>query len=71
MKNNILPHSLPIEILLRDTTEGTLNISNQKNGKQAQTIHQENTNTLQCPVHALTLVSTSIPFEYRTNDYLA
>lgn len=49
----ILPHSLPIEILLQDTTEGTLNISNQKNGKRAQTIHQETTNTHPCPVHAL------------------
>ena len=51
--SNILPHSLPIDILLRETTEGTLNISNQKNGKRAQTIHQETTNTLPCPVHAL------------------
>jgi hypothetical protein len=51
--NTILPHSLPLETLLRDATEGTLNISNQKNGKQAQTIHQEVTGTPPCPVHAL------------------
>jgi len=51
--NEILPHSLPLETLLRDATEGTLNISNQKNGKRAQTIHQEVTGTPPCPVHAL------------------
>jgi hypothetical protein len=51
--NTILPHSLPLETLLRDATEGTLNISNQKNGKRAQTIHQEVTGTPPCPVHAL------------------
>jgi hypothetical protein len=51
--DTILPHALPIATLLRDTTEGTLNISNQKNGKRAQTIHQETTNTTPCPVHAL------------------
>jgi hypothetical protein len=51
--NTILPHSLPFKTLLRDATEGTLNISNQKNGKRAQTIHQEVTGTPTCPVHAL------------------
>jgi hypothetical protein len=51
--NTILPHSLPLKTLLRDATEGTLNISNQKNGKRAQTIHQEVTGTPPYPVHAL------------------
>ena len=51
--DTILPHTLPLATLLRDVTEGTLNISNQKNGKRAQTIHQEVTGTLPCPVHAL------------------
>jgi hypothetical protein len=50
---NILPHSLPLSRLLQETTEGTLNISNQKNGKRAQTIHQETTASTPCPVHAL------------------
>lgn len=51
--NTILPHSLPIDILFRDATEATLHISNQKNGKRAQTIHQDVTDTPPCPVHAL------------------
>ena len=51
--NTILPHSLPIDVLFREATEATLHISNQKNGKRAQTIHQDVTDTPPCPVHAL------------------
>jgi hypothetical protein len=48
-----LPHTLPLEILIRRCTAATLRISNQKNGRRNSTIHHEATNTPTCPVAAL------------------
>ena len=51
--NTQLDASLSITHLLQHCTAATLNISNQKNGIRAQTIHQEALNTQLCPVRAL------------------
>ena len=51
--NTRLDPSLPTKDLLRLCTAATLNISNQKNGHRAQTIHQEALFDTLCPVRAL------------------
>ena len=48
-----LPHSLPLQILLRRCTAATLRISNQKNGRRNQVIHHEATQDITCPIAAL------------------
>ena len=48
-----LNQKLPLEFLYGYCTAATLNISNQKNGVRAQTIHQEAIGTKRCPVQAI------------------
>ena len=49
----LLPHDLPIQVLLAQCTSATLSISNQKNGRHNQSIHQEVVACTSCPFHAL------------------
>ena len=52
--NNIkLNPRLPINELYRLCTAATMSISNQKNGKRCQVIHQEAINNECCPIQAL------------------
>ena len=49
----ILPRNSPIDILLQSDS-ATLKITNQKNGRMGETIHQEQVkDSMQCPVKAL------------------
>ena len=50
--NKILPRNSPLKLLLQ-AESCTLKISNQKNGRMGQTIHQFATNTKTCPVQAI------------------
>ena len=52
-KTERLDPNLPTSVLLQNCTAATLNISNQKNGVRAQTIHQEAIGTKFCPVKAI------------------
>lgn len=48
-----LDPELPLDVLYKRYTAATLNISNQKNGVRAQTIHQEAIFTRYCPIKAI------------------
>ena len=48
-----LDPELPLNMLYNRCTAATLNISNQKNGVRAQTIHQEAIFTRYCPIRAI------------------
>ena len=48
-----LDPELPLDVLYNRCTAATLNISNQKNGVRAQTIHQEAIFTRYCPIRAI------------------
>ena len=49
----LLPRTSSLEVLLT-ADAATLKITNQKNGRMGQTIHQEATGLLECPIKALT-----------------
>ena len=49
----LLPHDLPVEVLSAKCTSATLSISNQKNGRRNQSIHQERVACTHCPILAL------------------
>ena len=51
--NKQLSHKASILYLYTNCTAITLSISNQKNGKRNQTIHQKVLNTLNCPIRAV------------------
>ncbi|KAG7349649.1 hypothetical protein IV203_012246 [Nitzschia inconspicua] len=48
----VLRSTLPLQILLSQCTAATLRISNQKNGRRNQVIHQEATRDVTCPIAA-------------------
>ncbi|KAG7368937.1 hypothetical protein IV203_031680 [Nitzschia inconspicua] len=49
----VLHSTLPLQTLLSQCTEATLRISNQKNGRRNQVIHQEATRDVTCPIAAI------------------
>jgi hypothetical protein len=49
---NIVPRSSSLAVLL-SCDAATMKITNQKNGRMGQTIHQEATGTAECPIQAL------------------
>jgi len=51
--NTILPHTLPLPVLLQQCTAATLTLDNQKNGKRGAVIHHEATPSPICPVKAI------------------
>jgi hypothetical protein len=65
----ILPRSSPIDILLT-ADSATLKISNQKNGRMGETIHQRAINKIACPVKALAYRVHSILAAGGTSDSL-
>ena len=52
LNNKILPKSSPLDVLLT-ATSATLKITNQKNGRMGETIHQKAIDDENCPVKAL------------------
>ena len=56
---NIMPRSSPLSILLTCDL-ATLKITNQKNGRMGETIHQEATGTDLCPIQALAYIVSHI-----------
>jgi hypothetical protein len=50
--NKLVPRTAPLNVLL-SCTAATLKITNQKNGRMGDTIHQEANKKEQCPVRAL------------------
>ena len=55
----IVPRSSPISVLLT-CDSATLKITNQKNGRMGETIHQEATGTDLCPIQALAHIVSDI-----------
>jgi hypothetical protein len=51
-EGKIIPRTAPLEVLL-SCDAATLKISNQKNGRMGDTIHQNSTGTPNCPIRAL------------------
>ncbi|KAG7346624.1 hypothetical protein IV203_005693 [Nitzschia inconspicua] len=49
----VLCSTLPLQTLLSQCTAATLRISNQKNGRRNQVIHQEATRDVTCPIAAI------------------
>ncbi|KAG7353946.1 hypothetical protein IV203_003302 [Nitzschia inconspicua] len=49
----VLHSTLPLQTLLSQCTAATLRISNQKNGRRNQVIHQEATRDVTCPIAAI------------------
>ncbi|KAG7338688.1 hypothetical protein IV203_037292 [Nitzschia inconspicua] len=49
----VLHSTLPLQTLLSQCTAATLHISNQKNGRRNQVIHQEVTRDVTCPIDAI------------------